>query len=655
MGRISSRAGWAFGEEGSMKDWLLMQPFTLGKLPLRNRIVMAPMLSRLCHPDGIVSQKLVDYYVERAKGGVGLIIVEYSYIDEKESKASQGQLGVYDDQLIAGLAELAESIQECGAKAILQICHAGRSTSRKVMGRQPIGPSAVPSYTGEMAREMTLDEIEATIQAFAEAAKRAKAAGFDGVELHGTHGYLLAQFLSPYTNLRPDVYGRERGLFALRVLERVRSQVGPSYPVGYRISGDEFIEGGITLPQAAAFARRLEEKGIDYLHVSGGIGETGENIVIPVYLPQGHLLHLAEGIKREVRIPVIAVGAIHDPRFAEEALRAKKADLIAMGRGLLADPDLPHKIKSRELADIRPCLRCNEGCRSRMVEGKTQRCAVNAEAGRERSMSLRPAFRAKHVCVIGGGPAGLEASRVLSLRTHRVTLLEKEPELGGLLNYASVPYFKGELRSFREYIIAQVKKSMVEVLLGQRGTLESLRTLRPDAVVVATGSTPRRLQIPGVEKSFVSHALDYLGGKTNPGDKVIIAGGAAMGCEIAAHLAAQHKKVTLIEMLGELAWDLEPRSRMALLSLLKAGGVEMLTGWKLERVEDGEAMVVDRSMKEKGIRGDSLILALGLVSNQELAPSVKENFAEVHVIGDCVEPRKIYQAIHEGAFAGRAI
>jgi NADPH-dependent 2,4-dienoyl-CoA reductase/sulfur reductase-like enzyme len=523
------------------------------------------------------------------------------------------------------------------------------------MGRQPIAPSAMPSYTGEMAREMSLEEIEGTIQAFADAAQRVKAAGFDGVELHGAHGYLLAQFLSPYTNLRPDVYGRDRGLFALQVLERVRSRVGAGYPVGYRISADEFIPGGITLEQSAEFARRLEEKGIDYLNVSAGIGETGQNIVIPVYLPKGHLLHLAEAIKREVRIPVIAVGAIHDPKMAEDALRAKKADLIAMGRGLLADPDLPNKVKKGALADIRPCLRCNEGCRSRMVEGKTQRCAVNAEAGRETSMRIRPAVRVKHVCVIGGGPAGLEASRVLSLRGHRVTLLEKEPELGGLLKYASVPYFKGELRNFQEYLISQVKKSNAEILLGQHATAESIRTLRPDAVVVATGSTPRRLQIPGIEKPFVSSALDVLSGKAKIGERVLIVGGASMGCEIAAHLAAQNKKVSLIEMLDEPAADLEPRSRIALVSLLKAGGVELFTGWRLERIEAGQAIAVGRNGREKAIRGDSVVLALGLASNQEFTKSIQEEYPEVHVIGDCVEPRKIYQAIHEGAFAGRAI
>jgi len=321
-----------------MKFTHLMEPFRLKNITLNNRIVMAPMLSRLCDPDGIVSQKLIDYYAERARGGAGLVIVEYCYTDTKESKANQGQLGVYSDQLIAGLGDLAEAIQEWGAKAILQVCHAGRSTSSRYMGRQPIAPSPVPSYTGEMAREMTLEEIEATIESFAEAARRAKTAGFDGIELHGTHGYLMAQFLSPYTNHRTDIYGQDRGLFALQTLDRVRSKVGSEYLVGYRMAAEEFIEGGITLTETKAFAKRLEQRGIDYIHVSGGIIEVGQHFVIPMYFPKGFLLRLAEGIKQAVKVPIIAVGAIHDPFLAEEALQRKQADLIAMGRGLIADP-----------------------------------------------------------------------------------------------------------------------------------------------------------------------------------------------------------------------------------------------------------------------------------------------------------------------------
>ncbi|MGA2954882.1 MAG: FAD-dependent oxidoreductase [Thermodesulfobacteriota bacterium] len=638
-----------------MKFTHLMEPFRLKNITLNNRIVMAPMLSRLCDPDGIVSQKLIDYYAERARGGAGLVIVEYCYTDTKESKANQGQLGIYSDQLIAGLGDLAEAIQEWGAKAILQVCHAGRSTSSRYMGRQPIAPSPVPSYTGEMAREMTLEEIEATIESFAEAARRAKTAGFDGIELHGTHGYLMAQFLSPYTNHRTDIYGQDRGLFALQTLDRVRSKVGSEYLVGYRMAAEEFIEGGITLTETKAFAKRLEQRGIDYIHVSGGIIEVGQHFVIPMYFPKGFLLRLAEGIKQAVKVPIIAVGAIHDPFLAEEALQRKQADLIAMGRGLIADPELPNKIRSGRLEDVRTCLRCNEGCSSRIRQSKTQRCAINAEVGRERSMRIHPASRPKRVCVIGGGPAGMEAARVLALRGHRVTLIEKEKELGGLLLYATVPDFKGELRRFLQYLKTQVKKLGVEVLLERRATLELVRDLKPDSVVLAAGSAMAAPQIPGVQKSFVANALELLSGKFQPGARVVIAGGAAMGCEIAAHLGALGKKVTVVEMLGDLALDLESRSRLALLQLLKERGVETLTSWKLEKIDEGGVLLSDRNSNRREVPVDSVILALGMASNQDLIQPLRENFQEVYLIGDCLEPRKIYQAIHEGAFAGRAI
>jgi 2,4-dienoyl-CoA reductase-like NADH-dependent reductase (Old Yellow Enzyme family)/thioredoxin reductase len=638
-----------------MKNSLLMQEFSLGQVQLRNRIVMAPMLSRLCHADGSVSQKLIDYYVERAKGGAGLIIMEYCHIDNKESKARNGQLAVYDDKFIPGLADLAESIQECGAKVILQICHAGRNSSAKIMGREPIAPSAIPNYANETPREMSLDEIESTIQAFADAAYRAKTAGFDGVELHGGHGYLIAQFLSPYTNVRQDRYGTDRGLFGLQILDRVRSRVGRDYLVGYRISGDEFMQGGITLKDTKEYSRRLEKQGIDYIHVSGGGAESGQNIVIPVYFPQGHLLHLAEGIKQQVSIPVIAVGAIHDPQLAEDALQKKKADLIAMGRALIADPKLPDKIKTGQLADICPCLRCNEGCRSRMMEDKTQRCAVNAEVGRERRMKIQPTLMAKHVCVIGGGPAGLEAARILSLRGHRVTLLEKENRLGGLLRYASVPEFKAEMRNFMEYLIKQVDTLKVDVRYGCSATMDLVKEAAPDAVILAAGSSPLLPQIPGIERPFVMNSLDLLSEKSETGKRVLVVGGAAMGSEIAAHLAGQNKKVTLIEMRDGIALDLEPRARLALLSLLNQGGVEILGGWRLEKIEDGKVVVVDSSRNRREIKGDSLVLALGLIPNQGLAQALKKNFDEVHIIGDCLKPRKIYQAIHEGAFVGRTI
>jgi 2,4-dienoyl-CoA reductase-like NADH-dependent reductase (Old Yellow Enzyme family)/thioredoxin reductase len=633
----------------------IFEPFQLKHLELRNRLVMAPMLSRLCHPDGVVSRKLIDYYGERARGGAGLIIVEYCYIDRKESKANLGQLGAYDDQLIAGLGDLAEAIQEWGARTFLQICHGGRSTSSRFMGLQPIAPSAMAGYTGEMAREMTLEDIEGVIESFALAALRAKNAGFDGVELHGTHGYLMAQFLSPYTNHRSDQYGQDRGLFARQTLERVRSKVGKDYPVGYRMSAAEFVPGGISLDEARTFARRLADEGIDYLHVSGGIIETAQNFVIPMYLAQGHLLPLAGAIKKNVDLPVIAVGAIHDLHLAEEALQNGQADLIAMGRALIADPDLPNKARAGTLENIRTCLRCNEGCSSRVPRGMTQRCSVNAEVGREREMRIHPSPRPKRVCVIGGGPAGMEAARTLALRKHQVTLIEQDGELGGLLRYASVPDFKRELRDYIRYLKVQMGKLGVELMLDCRATPDLLRNLNPEAVVLAAGSRMEQPDIPGMGQPMVGTALDLLSGKFKAGDRVLVAGGGAMGCELAVHLALNGKKVYLAEMLPNLATDLENRSRSALLSMMAEKGVMTLTERKVLAVETGRVLLSTREHREESVAADSVILALGLKPNRALLQPLQASFQNFYVIGDCLEPRKIYQAVHEGAFAGRAI
>jgi 2,4-dienoyl-CoA reductase-like NADH-dependent reductase (Old Yellow Enzyme family)/thioredoxin reductase len=633
----------------------IFTPFQLKHLELRNRLVMAPMLSRLCHPDGVVSRKLIDYYVERARGGVGMIIVEYCYIDRKESKANQGQLGAYDDQLIAGLGDLAEAIQEWGARAVLQICHAGRSTSSRFMGLQPIAPSAMAGYTGELAREMTQEDIEGVIESFAQAALRAKNAGFDGVELHGTHGYLMAQFLSPHTNRRSDQYGQDRGLFARQTLERVRGKVGVDFPVGYRMSAAEFVPGGISMEEARAFARQMAEQGIDYLHVSGGIIETAQNFVIPMYLPQGHLLPLAAEIKKCVDLPVMAVGAIHDLTLAEKALQTGQADLIALGRALIADPDLPNKADDGLLEDIRTCLRCNEGCSSRVPKGITQRCSVNAEVGREREMRIHPARRPKRVCVIGGGPAGMEAARTLALRNHRVTLIEQERELGGLLRFASVPEFKTELRSYMNYLKTQAEKSGVELLLDCRATVDLIRELKAEAVILAAGSRMVLPDLPGTENPIVGTPLTLLSGKFNPGDRVLVAGGGAMGCEVALHLSSLGKKVCLVEMLPHLAVDLENRSRSALLQLLKEKGVEIRTDRKVVSIEPDRVLLSGPGGRAEEVPSDSVILALGLKPNQELVQPLKENFRECHMIGDCLEPRRIYQAVHEGAFVGRAI
>jgi len=639
-----------------MKHQMLMSPYRLGKLELRNRMVMAPMLSRLCDQHGGVTQKLIDYYAARAEGGVGLIIVEYAYIDSEFSHAFIGQLGVYDDLLVAGLGDLAEAIHEWGAKALLQICHAGRCTSSKIIGRQPISPSANWNLAGtDMAREMTAGEIEDVKEAYAEAAHRAQMAGFDGVEFHGTHGYLLAQFFSPRFNRRSDSYGQDRARFPVEVVEKVRSRVGDDFVVGYRMSGEEFIPDGITIESAQDLARRLEQAGVDYLHVSAGLQEKGENFVPPVYLPVAPLVPLAEKVRGVVGVPVMTVGAIHDPDLAEDILAQGKADLVAVGRALIADPNMPAKVRAGRLETIRPCVRCMEGCCNRQASFLNQRCAVNPEVGRERDMKLTRADKVKRVCVIGGGPAGMEAASALAQRGHVVTLVEKEAELGGLLRFAAVPAFKKELNDLLNYMADEVNRHGVEVWLSQTATTDWIRGLSPDAVVVATGSSFRDPGIKGIDQESVVWATDLLADESRAGENVVVVGGSAMGCELALHLSRRGRSVTLVEMLDELAVDLFGVVRPVLLGLLEDSDVRVLTGHRLLEIQPTAALFSAPTQVPVAMHADTVALAFGLAPNTELAAQLAGAVENLYTIGDCVAPRKIYNAIQEGGFIGRKI
>lgn len=635
----------------------ILSPGTLGTMKLRNRIVLAPMIRNYATPEGLSTRQLIDHYSALSKGGVGLIIVEAAFV-HPGGKGFHNQLGIHHDKCMTGLAALAEVAHDWGGKIAVQLHHAGRQTASAITGSQVVAPSAVQSPGLDVPAELTLAECAELAEAFGLAARRARQAGFDAVELHGAHGYLIGQFLSPYTNRRADKYGgnlKGRMTFLKEVVERVKQLAGSNYPIIVRINADDLLEKGIKIDESKQVARRLQELGVDAIHVSVGTYESELDPAVvgyssSMFSARGHIVPLAAQIKETVSIPVIAVCAV-TPELGEDALAKGKADFIAMGRQLLADPELPNKLRKGLRDDVRPCIRCKEFCMGRLALGV--RCSVNAEVGCEGHRML-PASRVKKVLVIGGGPAGMEAARVAALRGHKVTLYEKDKNLGGHLIEGAVPDFKQELGQYRDWLIGQMKKVGVEVKVKQEVTREMVNTLRPDAIVVATGSSSLRPNIPGVNRPNVVTAIDILLGKAAPGEKTIVAGGGAIGCEVALYLAKQGKKVTLVEALPRLVSDVSI-TRGILITLLSENGVEMLPNHKITGITDTGVICINKSGEVVSVPGNKVVLAMGMQSETGLCELLKDEAYEVYQIGDSAKPARVGEATRSGYMAGSAI
>jgi 2,4-dienoyl-CoA reductase-like NADH-dependent reductase (Old Yellow Enzyme family)/thioredoxin reductase len=634
----------------------LFSPGTIATLALRNRLVMPPMGTNYATWEGAVTDRLIDYHVERARGGVGLITVEFSYV-HPTGRISYYALGVHDDALVPGLARLTRAIHAEGAKASIQIAHGGRRCRSAITGAQPLAPSAIPCAGGEIPRPLSAADVARVVSWFVAAARRVREAGFDAVTLHLANGYLLQSFISPYANQRDDAYGGSldgRMRLPLEVLHAVRGEVGTDFPIICRVCVDEFVDGGLTLAEGQQVAQRLERGGADAIDVLAGIPESLHVIGPPMATPRGFLAPHARAIKDAVRIPVFAVGRINDPRLADQLLEDGSADFIAMGRPLLADPQLPEKARQGRFDDIVPCIACNEGCFQRLYAGLDVSCVVNPRVGRESLFPAVPAAQPRRVLVVGGGPAGMVAALTAAARGHRVVLCERGPRLGGQLLMGDVPPHKDEIRTLREHLVEQVATSKVETRLGTAVTPEHVRASGAEVVIVATGAAPRPSSIRAVDATIVS-AWDVLSGRARTGATVVVVGGGEVGCEVAEYLATRGARVTIVEMLGDLALAMEPRARTLLLQRLRGLGVTAMVQSRIAAVHGATVKYEQGGLAFRIERVDSVVSAVGSMSDTALAEALGGTDLTVHRIGDCREPRRILEAIREGFECAYAI
>ena len=644
-----------------MAEVTLQQLFTPGKIggvSIPNRIVCTSMVTNYCDDDGRATDRFVDYFEAKARGGYGLIMSEALVVDPA-GKGFANEAGIWEDGQIEGLSRMTAAIHRHGSRTFAQLLHAGRqTTSQTTGGIRPEAPSPIPCpVRREMPRELTVRDIGRLVSRFGDAAVRAERAGFDGVEVHAGHGYLVAEFLSSYANRRTDSYGgslRNRLRFLSEIIAEIRARTGRGFPLGVRISAEEYVPGGRTMEDTRAIALFLErECRIDYVNLSfGTYGDGGATA--PMYLGHAFRVHYAEELKKTVSIPVITVGRINDPLLAEALLVSGKADFVAMTRASLADPDLPRKAREGEWEDIRQCIGCMQGCLDLLQANKPIRCLVNPSIGFEYADDLSRTSAPKNVAVVGGGPAGIEAARAAALRGHRVTLFEHRAFLGGQFALGAYPPAKGEFASYAAWAAQALQKLGVQVRLETKADVDSLRALSPDLVLCATGGVPLRPSIPGIDGENVVLAQDVLAGTVSVGGNVVVAGGGLVGAETAAHLGFLGKRVTLVEMLPAVAGDDSPPRRPHLMGLLAKYGVTILTNTKIVGI-GMDRVLTETSGEAKSLPAETVVLAFGSAPDSSLCDALRAAGIDAVAVGDAVSVSNALEATRSGYEAGLRI
>lgn len=641
----------------------LFSPLKVGSMTVPNRIVVPGHYPAMRDPDFLPGDRNIAYWESKAKGGVGLICT--------------GVWGVHPSTVmtpmlmpnaVEKLKRAADAIKRHGTCFIVQLWHGGSQAIMGIVGNQGWSSSTVPTRVGgPVPHAMTRDEIKEIIEAFASTAAEVKKAGVDGVELHGAHGYLFNQFMSPAVNIRTDEYGGDmegRMRFTLETIDAVRAAVGSDFVVGIRFNGDEFVEGGYTIDDMKIMAPMMAGTGkLDYLNVSTG----GAQVIAPMYFPLGHSVYLASAIKEVVDLPVCCIGRINDPVQAEKILEEGHADLVAMNRATICDPELPKKAREGRIDEIRKCLSCSEGCWQNVTQDRNPMgitCAYNPTVGKETFpgwLELAPAQTKKKVMVIGGGPAGLEMARVTAARGHQVSLWEKGDDLGGLILVAAKLPGREDMGEVPRYYRYQMKLLGVDVHLNTEVTVDTVKKENPDVVVVATGSLPRiPHDLKGIEQeNVVNNVRDVITDKAKVGQNVLIVDYQRRieGLGTAEFLAQQGKTVEVITPDPSPGQDMEAITRAVLYQRLYLAGVKLTPGTILKEISGNTVTVANIYTDEKReIQGiDTVVLSCGGVENNDLFYALKGQVKELYAIGDCKGVRKLLWAVNDGAWIGRMI